>query len=330
MKASEKCHPTQTSGAPRYPKTVILESTNYCNLRCKMCHIWGEGVVNKRQTGFIREATWKKAIDELSTWEEPVTLVLHGAGEVLLHKDFFRILSYATSKKNLSAGFLTNGSLLSPETAEKILDSNAAWIGFSVDGTEEEKYRNYRGADLRKVESAIEHLLALRKGSRPSVFLNMVALPDLDTGAFLQRWIDRVDEVRISRYRPVGHRDFLTEQIDRTPCYLLDEMLVVAWNGDAVLCCEDIWAEEPIGRFPEKSLYELWHSARFDEIRRLHREGRYGDIGICARCDAWSNRLTVVEVKASENLEVTSCAAQTSYRRISRTGLAHEETRCKS
>lgn len=301
---------------PVYPKSVILETTNFCNLRCRMCHIWGEKVSRKRQTGFIREELWRKAIDEISAWKEQIHLTLHGAGEVLLHKDFLKILTYATAKKNLSVGFLSNGTLLSEEMSSAILDTDIAWIGFSVDGIEEEKYKKYRGADLRKVESAVEHLLALRKGNKPSVFLNMVALPDLDTEMFIQRWIDKVDEVKISTYRPIGHRDFLTENVERTPCFLLDEMLVIAWNGEVVLCCEDIWAEEIIGRFPEKSLFELWHSPRFDKIRRLHKKGKYSAIPICANCDSWSNTLTHVEMKESENLQLIKCAAQTSYQRI--------------
>jgi pyruvate-formate lyase-activating enzyme len=313
-----------TCATPRYPKTVILETTNLCNLRCRMCHIWGEGVSEKRQTGFIQESTWRSAIDELASWGEDISVALHGAGEVLLHKDFLKILDYAASKRNLSAGFLSNGSLLTDGISEAILDTDIAWIGFSVDGAEEVKYKNYRGADLKKVEAAIEHFLTLRKGDRPRVFLNMVALPDLDTDLFLKKWIDKVDEVKISTYRPVGHRDFLAGKVERLPCYLLDEMLVVAWNGDVVLCCEDIWAEVPIGRFPEKSLLQLWQSPRFDEIRNLHKLGKYSDVRICADCDSWSNKITHTEVRASENLEITACAAQTSYHRISRV-VSHNE-----
>src|SRR3990172_3745833 len=82
---------------PVYPKTVILETTNLCNLKCKMCHVWGVDVVQRRHAGFIRESVWKCAIDELATWKEDINLALHGAGEALLHKDFLSILAYATS-----------------------------------------------------------------------------------------------------------------------------------------------------------------------------------------------------------------------------------------
>ena len=309
--------------APVYPKTVILETTNLCNLKCKMCHVWGEDVVKRRQTGFIPETVWKKAIDELTTWDAKVNLALHGAGEALLHKDFLSILAYATSKENLSVGFLSNGALLSKETTDALMSTKIAWVGFSVDGADVEKYGKYRGTDLKKVESAIEYLLSVRKGDKPFVFVNMVALPDLDTDEYIRRWIDMVDEVRISKYRPIGHRDFLTEKIERVPCHLLNEMLIIAWDGQAVLCCEDIWADVPLGHFPEQSLFDLWHSPRFNMMRQAHEDGNFDSIAICSQCDSWSNIFTSVELRETNNLKIIKCPAQTTYQRIHKP-LRHE------
>jgi radical SAM protein with 4Fe4S-binding SPASM domain len=280
-----------------------------------MCHIWGEGAEKKREVGFIKEEIWRKACDELSEWNEAVTLVLHGAGEPVLHTDFLKILSYATSKKNLTVGFLSNGSLWSKELTKAILDTGISWIGFSVDGIDPEKYRKYRGADLKKVEATIEHLASSRRNGKPSIFLNMVALPDLDPEQFIDRWIGTVDEVKISTYRPMGHRDFLTQKIKRVPCYLLNEMLVITWNGKAVLCCEDIWAENIVGNFPGQSLREIWHSSKFNKMRKLHEKGKFGDIPLCAKCDSWSNVFTHEEADDARNLKITKSAAQACYLR---------------
>jgi len=296
-----------------YPKTVIIETTNSCNLRCKMCHVWGEGVTKKRPVGFMKEEIWEKAFEELSQWDEHVSVALHGAGEPMLHKDLLKILSFASSKKNLSVGFLSNGTLWTRDFTKAILDTAVAWVGFSVDGADSEKYRKYRGSDLRKVEETIEYLAASRKNSRPSIFLNMVALPDLDSEQYIARWIDTVDEIKISKYRPVGHRDFLTRKRKRIPCYLLNEMLVVTWEGQAVLCCEDIWAENITGAFPRQSLKEIWHSPEFNRIRTLHNKGDFSAIPICATCDSWSNPFTDEEFDEARNLKIIRSAAQTCY-----------------
>jgi len=304
---------SQNKKVAAYPKTVIIETTNACNLRCKMCHVWGEGVTKKRPVGFIREEIWQKAIEELSQWDEPISVALHGAGEPMLHKDLLKILSFASSKKNLSVGFLSNGTLWTRDFIKAILDTGVAWAGFSVDGADPAKYRKYRGADLIVVEDAIEYLASSRKDNRPSIFVNMVALPDLDPEQYIARWVNIVDEVKISKYRPVGHRDFLTSRRKRIPCYLLNEMLVVTWEGKAVLCCEDIWAENITGEFPLLSLKEIWHSPEFNRIRTLHEKGKFSSIPICAACDSWSNPFTEEEFDEARNLRIIRSAAQTCY-----------------
>ncbi len=304
---------------PAHPRTVLLETTNACNLRCKSCHIWGEGVKRKREVGFISEAVSKKAIDELSRWDEKINVILHGAGEPLLHKDFVKILSYAASKENLSAGFLSNGSLLTREISAAILETNIAWIGFSVDGAQDDQFRKNRGTELGRVEAAIETFLSLRSGNRPSIFVNMVALPEIDSERFIERWIDKVDEVKISTYRPSGHRDFLKVAIKRVPCSLLNEMLVVTWNGKAVLCCEDIWADNVVGTFPDMSLFDIWHSASFDKMRGFHGKGDYAKVQICRECDGWSNIYSETELDERRSLRIVKTASQITYSRVSKT-----------
>ncbi len=303
---------------PRYPKTVLIEATNACNLHCRSCHIWGEGVARKRDVGFISEAVSRKAADELSRWDEKINVILHGAGEPLLHRDFVKILSYAASKENLSAGFLSNGSLLTRETSASILETNIAWVGFSVDGAQDDQYRKNRGTELGRVEAAIETFLSLRSGNRPSTFVNMVALPEIDSERFIERWIDKVDEVKISTYRPLGRRDFLRAAIKRVPCSLLNEMLVVTWDGKAVLCCEDIWADNVVGTFPDMSLFDIWRSAAFNKMREFHGREDYAKIQICRECDGWSNIYSETELDERRNLRIVKTASQITYSRISK------------
>ena len=109
---------TKSRGTSVYPPNVLIEVTNACNLRCRMCFIWGEGVSRHREIGFVGEKIWKAAIDEMGSWPISATLDLHGAGEPLLHPDFFQIAEYAKSKGNISVGFLSNATLLDEEKAK--------------------------------------------------------------------------------------------------------------------------------------------------------------------------------------------------------------------
>ena len=41
---------------------------------------------------------------------------------------------------------------------------------------------------------------------------------------------------------------------------------------------------EPIGRLPEQTLEQINNSGEMRRLRRLHAEGRSGEIDMCARC----------------------------------------------
>ena len=269
---------------PRYPRSVIIEPTNRCNMRCRSCHFWGEGVERHRAVGSIDPELARAMIEEISHWDAEVDLMLTGAGEPLLHPEICQMISWAAEAGNISVGILSNGLLMDPETAERLVESGIHWIGFSVDGADPERYSWYRGAELEVVERHIEHLLSLRKGGRPRVFLNMVAIPNSDPLAFVERWRGRVDEVKVSTFRPVGSRSVLGK-CNVALCENLFTMMVVTWEGEVALCCEDIWADCVVGRFPQRSLEEIWRGEPFERFRDLHRRYEMEKIPLCATCD---------------------------------------------
>ncbi len=269
-----------------YPPNVLMEVTNACNLRCRMCFIWGEGVKRRRETGFIKDNVWRMAIDEIGSWPVNITLDLHGAGEPLLHPDFFTIAAYAKSKKNISAGFLSNATLLDEEKARKVIETGIDWAAFSVDGAQKEAFEYYRkGAEFEQVEANIERLLSMRKNNKPSIIFNMVSHSETDPEIFVNRWKGKVDVLTLSRKRPpnreAGRPIVLTQ-----PCPFLYQQLVMGWNGLTGLCCEDFWCDYVTGKFPDRSLFEIWNGRELNRARKLHAKGDYRKIDLCRHCEA--------------------------------------------
>ena len=277
---------TKSRGTSVYPPNVLIEVTNACNLRCRMCFIWGEGVSRHREIGFVGEKVWKAAIDEMGSWPINATLDLHGAGEPLLHPNFFQIAEYAKSKGNISVGFLSNATLLDEEKAKAVISSGIDWVAFSVDGAQKEIFEHYRkGARFEQVEENIERLLSLRRNGRPSVTFNMVSHDEADPGLFINRWKGKVDVLTLSSKRPPERKED-SPILMTSPCPLLSQQLVVAWNGVAGLCCEDFWGDYVTGTFPESSLYEIWQGKALMKARRLHENGNYRKIPLCRQCNA--------------------------------------------
>ncbi|MBI5634036.1 MAG: radical SAM protein [Nitrospirae bacterium] len=270
----------------QFPSNVLLEPTNACNLRCRMCPAYGEGVERKRDIGFINREVWTKALDEIGTWPSRVNLDLHGAGEPLLHPDFLDMLAHARSKKNITVGFLSNATLLNREMASAIMDIGLDWICFSVDGAEKHIFEHYRkGADFDLVEENIKYLLSIRKGSNPVISFNMVRHQELDVKMFIDKWSGLVDVLNISLKRLQGINGAGGLKL-LTPCALIYQQLPIAWTGKAGLCCEDFWLDHVIGTFPEESLYEIWHGKLLNNIRKKHEKQQADDVKLCRTCNA--------------------------------------------
>ncbi len=44
-----------------------------------------------------------------------------------------------------------------------------------------------------------------------------------------------------------------------------------------------------VGNVMESSIQEIWQSALYDEFRKLHQTGRWGDISMCGKCMDWQH-----------------------------------------
>lgn len=272
---------------PEFPQSILLEPTNACNLRCRMCPAYGEGVKKSREVGFIKKELWMKAIDEIGSWPSPVNLDIHGAGEPLLHPQFFDIVSYAKSKNNIIVGFLCNGTIFDQKKAMAVMELGIDWVCFSVDGAQKEIFEYYRkGAVLESVEENIRYLISLRNhNAKPTISFNMVNHEEADINMFIDKWAGLVDSLQVSLKRPV-----LREENPRLtllkPCPLLYQQLVIGWPGMTGLCCEDYWGDYLTGDFHRESLYDIWHGKRLEKARKLHEISRQKKLYLCRTCDA--------------------------------------------
>ena len=270
---------------PAYPQSILLEPTNACNLRCRMCPAYGEGVKKRRDVGFMKKDIWMNVIDEIGSWPSPVNLDIHGAGEPLLHPNFFDIVKYAKSKNNITVGFLCNGTLLDQEKSEAVIELGVDWICFSVDGAEKEIFEYYRrGASLDIVEHNIKNLLSLKRNGNPHILFNMVNHKEADLDRFIDKWTGLVESLTISLKRPVLREENRRLKIIK-PCPLLYQQLVIGWPGKTGLCCEDYWGDYITGDLLSESLYDIWHGEPLNRARKLHETSRQDELYLCRTCD---------------------------------------------
>jgi len=307
------------------PNAFVIELTNNCNIRCSMCNFHSPDVLRNRSKGFMQTATARRLLDEIAclTPDGRPWVTLHGAGEPLLHRDLPVILAHGSSL-NLDIGFLTNAVLLKPEMTERILDTAVSWIGFSIDGIDREKFNKYRcGADYDVVVGNALHFIdrTRQRGHAVKIRVNMTVQDEMkpDVRDFVKFWIDKADEVMVSPMRPIGSRDNALARempaMGRVPCYMLTSMLVIFWNGEVGLCCEDWFNDGKMGDIHGSSLKEIWNGDRFREFRSLDAAGRQAEIPLCGDCNSWYNAIPVITYDEDLACTVRKTAWQYSYKR---------------
>lgn len=251
---------------------------------------------NARAKGFMDVDLAKALIDQIARNGGEPWVAFHGAGESMLHRGLIDILSYAGRFRNVRSGFLTNAMLLDNDASVAILDSGVSWIGFSLDGIDKEKFERYRvGSDFDRIMENVLRFLALKneksKALQTTVNMTLQKEMQLDVERFIDFWIDRVDEVRISPYRPIGSRvNVLADNSTaRIPCYMLYEMMIIYWNGETGLCCEDWFNEGKMGDTSRQDILDIWNGPSFRKARGIHEEGKFHEISLCRDCNSWFN-----------------------------------------
>jgi radical SAM protein with 4Fe4S-binding SPASM domain len=142
------------NGAPK-PRLVFWEVTKGCNLRCIHCRATATELSSP--TDLPTEKA-KAIIDQIAGFADPI-LVLSG-GEPLYRKDIFELARYATDK-GLRVALATNGTLVTKEIAQKIVDAGVKRVSISLDGSDAATHDSFRGIP-GAFEAAVRGLQNLR------------------------------------------------------------------------------------------------------------------------------------------------------------------------
>jgi len=131
-----------------------FEVTNRCNLNCSIC--WRALRDNDPPSKEMSFSAFKAAIDKMSQMFQLQELNTQGLGEPLLCRDILKILEYAKSK-GLSVWFVTNGSAINEEMAEKLVRLGIDKIRFSVDSADAGLYEKMKvGSKLDEIKENIK------------------------------------------------------------------------------------------------------------------------------------------------------------------------------
>ena len=286
------------------PSIFVIESTNRCNLACRMCPMHGEGnpEIIRREQGNMDVDRHRQLIDRIAQTVHSGTIILHGAGEPLLHPAFPELLANVRRHSHLRIAFLTNAVRLDADMAARLIDLNVDEIGFSINGADRDTYYALTRTDRWNIvkENITAYLDRLSRSPRAKTRTQMQIVETPETRhlieEFVRDWVRRVDEVVVQIERDATGRAMggVAEgsvirtphrlRIPLLPCHRLAEPLTIAWNGNVHLCCEVWHGEHVLGNVFDEGLEVIL--LRQQEILKRHRTLRSGSIDVCGRCVA--------------------------------------------
>ncbi|MHC1566296.1 MAG: radical SAM protein [Candidatus Syntropharchaeia archaeon] len=128
---------------------VMWNITRACNLRCEHCYL--DAQLGPHPDELTLEEG-KRLIDEFAEMEIPMVIVT--GGEPLISKNFFPYAFYAKEKR-VRMVVSSNGTVITPEVAERMKEANILYVGVSIDAASPEihdAFRGVKGAWKRAIE----------------------------------------------------------------------------------------------------------------------------------------------------------------------------------
>lgn len=269
-----------------YPLLVDIELSSLCNLKCPMCYTITDEFKRKVRTQLMDINLFKKIVDEIAGKVPAVRLSLRG--EPTLHPEFISCIRYCKEKGIKEVSFLTNAAKLNKEYFIQVAEAGADWITISIDGVGEQ-YESIRKP--LKFEDTLKKLKDIydikeEKGwkrpvvkiqgiwpaikENPSQYYNTFE-PYVDLIAFnpLIDYLDKDEDI-------VYDEDFA--------CPQMYQRLVIGSDGKVLLCSNDEEGKCILGDANIQSVYDIWHGDKLNEVRKLHKEGKFMEIDVCRKC----------------------------------------------
>lgn len=123
------------------PVIVSFAVTKECNLYCKHCYSDAE---EHPATDELTTAEAKRVIAEIA--DVGARILVFDGGEPLMRPDIYELIAYARDK-GLYPGIGSNGTLITPEAAGRLIEAGIRAIAISIDGSDAKTHDEFRGQE---------------------------------------------------------------------------------------------------------------------------------------------------------------------------------------
>ncbi len=290
------------------PVIYNIETTNRCNMRCKMC---------PRTTMMTREnedinyqtflnvveqirphteeewARWKKFCEETyGIYEDdmsenhfflyiiPKVIQLHGYGDPLLDKHMAEYVKLLHDKGFYSY-FSCNPANINLELTYEMLDSGLDYIKYSIESVNDEEHKQIRGEASNFSESYQKILKVLdykkEKGLNTTIVITMLDLNRTHQKEDFDKLLNAFEGLDVYIYLKSEDCQWYRKDFHGTNSIHWSEICKHPWmtmtvksNGEVAMCMEDFNNEIVLGDSNKQTLKEIWDGEAYKKFRYQH------------------------------------------------------------
>lgn len=280
---------------PFPPRGIWMEITTLCTLKCKFC----AHHKMKRERGTMELDLFRNIIDDVAGMldkfgdRDMTEIALTRWGEPLTLKNVEEYIKIV-KEHGLYAYIPTNGTVMTREKREMILDSGLDKMNISVDTIQDERHQELMGIPIGNRMINIlslfrEKILSGRQ--HPIVEVSMVKYPGFEQEEELFRnFFELVSADRTN----VGDCFNLFETVDiewdikdkTAPCINPWYCIGVYWDGRATFCLQDPEGDETcLGNCKDEPLSSIWNNSEAQRIREAVWNADYEAFPACRKCN---------------------------------------------
>lgn len=277
------------------PLSLYIDPCNVCNFKCDFCF--------QKQTqmsgGRMSEELFNKIISDMKEFNEPFKMVnLYCFGEPLLNPhiaDFIRALK--NEKVAETVRVLTNGSLLTKERSEQIIEAGLDKISFSIYGLDDESYRKFSSAKVsfQGILDNIRYFYSIKGDVQVHVKIAGDYFDHEQKKLFLTLFGEAADTIHIDNAANVWpelnvvseeeNHHIYGMQTCKKICLMPFYQMVIQSDGLVSACCVDYDKKVIVGDIKTDSIKKIWEGEGYRKLRRNILEGRLEKGTRCQKCE---------------------------------------------
>ncbi len=175
------------------PESIAPEIDGSCNLRCTSCR--NEIFVDNSN---IRDVYTDVIIEKVL--HLPVSIIINTVGEPLVSKNSMRVIEHPKMIQNGRLGLYTNGTRLTPELVDHLLEKyDTMEMSISVDAATEKTYEKIRrGGNFKNLLRNIGYISEKRKEGRVS-FLQLNYVVQATNVAEMEMFAEMAERLHVDR-----------------------------------------------------------------------------------------------------------------------------------